>query len=140
MCRGLFLFARAQPAPTLRDNAEAMIARDERALGLLLAVLATVALAREAGAWSVAPRAIAKRPSATVAAVTALAEGRAIDLNLATAADLALLPRIGPRLADRIVAARRERGGFRSVSDLDAIPGIGPRTLAELTPFLRVAP
>lgn len=54
--------------------------------------------------------------------------GPALDLNRATAGDLARLPGIGPRLAARIVAARTARGGrFDSPADLAAIPGVGRR-------------
>jgi len=39
---------------------------------------------------------------------------------------------IGPRLADRILAARRAGGGFARMEDLLAVRGIGPRTLRVL--------
>ncbi|QIZ69733.1 phospholipase D-like domain-containing protein [Oxynema aestuarii] len=54
-----------------------------------------------------------------------------INVNLATAAELETLPGIGPTLAARIVAARRE-GPFTSLSDLDRVPGIGPKMLERL--------
>lgn len=63
----------------------------------------------------------------------------ALDLNRASTAELELLPRIGPRLAERIVADRRANGPFRSVDDLDRVPGIGPRTLELIRPHARVA-
>jgi len=54
-----------------------------------------------------------------------------LDLNLASAEALEALPGIGPALAARIVAARRERL-FTSVDDLERVPGIGPATLQRL--------
>ena len=48
-----------------------------------------------------------------------------IDLNRASTAELETLPGIGPSLADRIVAARRERP-FNSLEDLQRVSGIGP--------------
>lgn len=63
-----------------------------------------------------------------------------IDLNTATAADLEVLPRIGPALAQRIIEARDRAGGFASLEDLDAVKGIGPRTLEALRPHVRVGP
>jgi competence ComEA-like helix-hairpin-helix protein len=63
-----------------------------------------------------------------------------IDLNTATAADLEVLPRIGPALAQRIIEARDRAGGFSSLADLDAVKGIGPRTLEALRPHVRVGP
>lgn len=59
-----------------------------------------------------------------------------LDLNTATAAELELLPRIGPALAGRIATDRAARGPFRSVDDLDRVPGIGPRTVERLRPFV----
>lgn len=63
-----------------------------------------------------------------------------IDLNTATAADLEVLPRIGPALAQRIIEARDRAGGFTSLDELDAVKGIGPRTLEALRPHVRVGP
>lgn len=58
-----------------------------------------------------------------------------IDVNAASETELSLLPGIGPALAGRIVQKRRElraAGGMRSETDLDAVSGIGPKTLAGL--------
>jgi len=64
-----------------------------------------------------------------------LEPGERIPVNTAPAAELARLPRVGPALADRIVA-ERERGSFRSLSDLERVAGIGPRTAEMLAPHL----
>lgn len=61
-----------------------------------------------------------------------------LDLNAATAAELQELPGVGPVLAERIITAREELGGFRAVEDLAAVRGIGERTLAELAALLSV--
>lgn len=55
--------------------------------------------------------------------------GLPIDLNSASADDLALLPRIGPRLAVRIVEDRGLRGPFASPEALLRVRGVGPTTL-----------
>jgi competence protein ComEA len=55
-----------------------------------------------------------------------------VDLNSATAEQLDGLPGVGPVLAQRIVDWRTEHGGFRSVDDLQQVPGIGPRKFADL--------
>ncbi len=55
-----------------------------------------------------------------------------LDLNSADADSLARIRGIGPALANRIVAAREARGGFRSVSDLDDVDGIGPKLLERI--------
>jgi competence protein ComEA len=67
----------------------------------------------------------------------AVAPALVVDANTAPPQVITALPRIGPVLAGRIVAARRERP-FRSLADLDArVRGIGPATAAALGPFLR---
>ncbi|MGH7672350.1 MAG: ComEA family DNA-binding protein [Gemmatimonadales bacterium] len=58
-----------------------------------------------------------------------LAPGERIDLDRADVTEITRLPRIGPALAQRIVAWRAERGPFGSLERLDSVPGIGPRLL-----------
>jgi competence protein ComEA len=58
-------------------------------------------------------------------------DGR-VNLNTADAAALDTLPRIGPAMADRIIAWRDDNGGFTSVEDLLAVPGIGDKMLESL--------
>lgn len=60
-----------------------------------------------------------------------------LDLNAATAADLEALPGIGPRTAAAIVAHRERHGPYASVEALLDVRGIGPATLAEVRPLLR---
>lgn len=55
-----------------------------------------------------------------------------IDVNIATAEELSALPRIGPTLAARIVADRATHGPFRTLDELDRVPGLGPSTVREL--------
>jgi competence protein ComEA len=84
---------------------------------------------------------------ALVAALVAAASAPAADtprlvgvvnVNTATVEELQLLPGIGETRARAIVAAREQRGGFKSVDDLVAVKGIGEASLARLRPFLRV--
>lgn len=63
---------------------------------------------------------------------------RIINLNTAPAAELELLPGIGPALAGRIVDYRDAHGPFRSVDELMNVRGIGPKTLEKLQPRVRV--
>ena len=67
-------------------------------------------------------------PPAGARPAPAPADGR-VDLNTADAAQLDTLPRIGPALAERIIAWRDDNGGFTSVEDLLAVPGIGDTML-----------
>lgn len=65
------------------------------------------------------------------------AQTSALDLNRATAAELEALPGVGPVLARRIQAYRDSVGGFRSLDQLQEVPGIGPGKLERLRPHLR---
>lgn len=67
---------------------------------------------------------------------TPLEPGETIDLNRASAEEIERLPRVGPSLAARIVERREETGPFRTLADLDALPGVGPAMLAALAPHL----
>jgi|YNPNPStandDraft_1061719.scaffolds.fasta_scaffold00215_22 competence protein ComEA len=62
--------------------------------------------------------------------------GLVLDLNTATREDLEALPGVGPVLAGRIVEHREAHGPFRQVDDLLGVPGIGPKKLEQLKPFL----
>lgn len=64
--------------------------------------------------------------------------GSALNLNTATVEQLDQLDGVGPATAQKIVAYRQQRGGFRSVGELDQVPGIGPKRLAALKDRLRV--
>ena len=66
------------------------------------------------------------------------AETGPLDLNAATAEQLEELPGVGPATAAAIVAAREERGGFRSVDDLLDVRGIGPAKLEAIRDLVRV--
>jgi len=61
------------------------------------------------------------------------------DLNALTEKDLEELSGLGPKLAQRIIAARRAKGGFSSIDDLAGIPGVGPARLRALRTALNPA-
>lgn len=64
--------------------------------------------------------------------------GSRINLNTAGVEELGTLPRVGPVLAQRIVDWRLQHGRFRTVEDLDAVDGVGPKLLETLLPLVRV--
>lgn len=55
-----------------------------------------------------------------------------LDLNTASAAELAQLPGIGPELAERIIAYRTEHGAFGSTEEIMEVSGIGEGKFAGL--------
>ena len=63
-------------------------------------------------------------------------EERLLDLNTASQTQLEALPGIGPVLARRIVEKRTSLSGFKSVEDLLAVPGIGPKRLEMIRPLV----
>jgi hypothetical protein len=65
-----------------------------------------------------------------------LAPGERIDLDRADVTEITRLPRVGPALAQRIVAWRTEHGPFGSLARVDSVPGIGPRLLDAIGPYV----
>lgn len=65
-----------------------------------------------------------------------LAPGERIDLDRADVTEITRLPRVGPALAQRIVAWRTEHGPFGSLDRLDSVPGIGPKLLETIRPWV----
>jgi competence protein ComEA len=55
-----------------------------------------------------------------------------VDVNSASAGELARLPGIGPSLARRIVGERERGGAFESLEALRRVYGLGPRKLIAL--------
>jgi len=56
----------------------------------------------------------------------------AVNINTASKEELDSLKGIGPVKAQAIVDYRTKNGPFRSVDDLEKVPGIGPKTLADI--------
>jgi comEA protein len=61
-----------------------------------------------------------------------------INLNTASVSDLDALPGVGPARAQAIVRHREAHGPFLSVESLVRVPGIGPAALARLRPLVTV--
>jgi competence protein ComEA len=61
-----------------------------------------------------------------------------VNLNTATAEQLQALPGVGPVLAQRIIEFRTQHGGFRSVSELRQVSGLGDAKFAELKDLVTV--
>lgn len=82
------------------------------------------------GHWeSEQPAALMKEAEPALSrAARLLRDGEAIDVNHASAPELELLPRIGPAMAQRIIAGRP----YSTPAELQQVRGIGPRTYERL--------
>ena len=60
-----------------------------------------------------------------------------VDINRASPQQLEALPQVGPKLAQRIVAYRKQHGPFTSIEALDSVKGIGPKLLHKMRPYLK---
>jgi competence ComEA-like helix-hairpin-helix protein len=128
---------------------------DDRRAALFLSVLA---LAGAGVRYVLAPRAVAPGDVQLLAAVDTpphgsvrglhetarsaarlsrpLMPGDRIDVDHADVTEITRLPRVGPALAQRMVAWRTAHGPFGSIERLDSVPGVGPRLLEALRPFV----
>ena len=61
-----------------------------------------------------------------------------VNLNTATSEQLQQVPGIGPVTADKILQMRKSYGAFKSVDDLRAVRGIGPKRLEKMRKYLTV--
>lgn len=73
-----------------------------------------------------------------MAAPSLIVLGVRLDVNRTSAVDLDLVPGVGRRLAERIVAHRKKLGGFRRLEELLAVKGIGQARLRTLRQYLTV--
>ena len=62
-----------------------------------------------------------------------------VNLNTATSEELQTVPGIGPATAEKILQMRKNYGAFKSVDDLLAIKGIGPKRLEKMRKYLTVS-
>jgi competence protein ComEA len=60
------------------------------------------------------------------------------NINTATSAQLQLVPGIGPSTVEKILQMRKSYGAFKSVNDLTAIRGTGPKRLEKMRTYLTV--
>ena len=64
---------------------------------------------------------------------------KVVNINTATTAELARLPRVGEKLAQRIVDHRQKQGAFRRAEDLMEVKGVGEKMFQTLKPYLAVS-
>ena len=63
-------------------------------------------------------------------------QGPQVNINTATVAELQLLPRVGPALAQRIVEFRTANGPFKTPEELTRVRGIAERSFQLLQPYV----
>ena len=63
---------------------------------------------------------------------------RPVNINTATSEELQQVPGIGPATAEKILQMRKSYGTFKSVDDLLAIRGLGPKRLEKMRKYLTV--
>ncbi len=63
----------------------------------------------------------------------------AVDLNTASQAELETVKGIGPAKAKAILEYRKKNGNFKSISDLDNVPGFGKATVDKVKKDLTVS-
>lgn len=61
-----------------------------------------------------------------------------VSINSASAGELDTLPGIGPATAAKIIEYRQTHGAFRSIDELAAVKGIGPKKLEQLRTRVRL--
>src|SRR5229473_2969594 len=59
-----------------------------------------------------------------------------VNINAATSEELQQVPGIGPATAEKILQMRKSYGAFKSVDDLLAIRGLGPKRLEKMRKYL----
>jgi len=76
---------------------------------------------------------------------TALADAAAVaapsgvvNLNTADAAQLSFLPRVGPKVAQRIIEYRMQHGAFHKSSDLMQVKGFGEKRFNQVSAYVTV--
>ena len=96
------------------------------------ALLATVlAFVLCAGGATVSAQKPAAKPAASAGAV--------VNLNTATATQIATLPGIGEKAAQRIIEYREKNGGFKKIEELMNVKGIGEKSFLRIKDRLTVA-
>lgn len=81
--------------------------------------------------------AVAGSALAAGATTTATPSG-VVNLNTADTAQLALLPHVGTKAAQRVVDYRREHGSFKKSSDLMQVRGFGEKSFERLSTYVTV--
>jgi competence protein ComEA len=99
---------------------------------IVLSLVAATALVAATGATLAAqtktPPAAAAKPASTAV----------VNINTASATEIATLPGVGAKMAARIIEYRQKNGPFKKVEELMNVRGIGEKNFLKLKPQLAV--
>jgi len=76
--------------------------------------------------------------AAAVDAQQAAAGKAKVNINVASLNELQALPRIGPKIAQRILDFRKEHGPFKRVEELMKVKGIGEKMFGQLKDLITI--
>jgi comEA protein len=63
-----------------------------------------------------------------------------VNINTAAVSDLESLPRIGPKVAQRIVDYRTKNGNFKRIEEIMKVQGIGEKVYEQIKDRITVGP
>jgi comEA protein len=63
-----------------------------------------------------------------------------VNLNTASAVQLAALPGVGPKTADRIIEYRQKNGGFKKIEEVMNVRGVGEKSFLRLKSLITITP
>jgi comEA protein len=61
-----------------------------------------------------------------------------VNINTATIAELETLPRVGPKVAQRIVDFRTKNGNFKRIEEIMKVQGIGEKVYEDIKDLITV--
>ena len=61
-----------------------------------------------------------------------------VNINTADASQIAYLPRVGAKAAQRVVEYRTQNGPFHKTTDLMQVKGFGDKTFERISPYVTV--
>ena len=97
----------------------------------LLTLLVILAMAAVSVAAAAGGPAAAEKPGSA-------GGDKLVNINTADAGQLATLPQVGPKMAQRILDYRKGNGSFKRVQDLMKVKGIGEKVFARLQPLITI--
>jgi len=95
-----------------------------------LIVLSVILIATISSAAMAAESQPVPAPATTISGI--------VNINTADGAQLALLPRVGAKAAQRILDYRKEHGNFKKTSDLMQVKGFGEKSFERLAAYVTV--